>query len=628
MKKKIDNIKNQVNYSKAGKYSTYLYSYIFHINSQTNEKLLKSKQRKKLFNDFLKEDLSTRNEDEIDPYFRSNIFDEDQKQPLLIKDKNKNKNNNKKFAIKGSCSYLNKTNSKEKDIIKIRKDLMNNNYNESFNKYKYHLLHHNEIYIDSIEKKKVEPSCTKYFPKLDFVSKKIIYSIPFIKMSGRKPTILVKKINDNIERPKAYDNNNDKTNSSRVKIKDINNRSLNTFGDEKNLLISQSNSTLFDFRKENEKSNNELYSEYLPLKNRLSTSLSLNSLTKRKSHSLLNSKNIIENNNENDKSKDNKDNSKFKKDKLLMNAINKKIQINNDKYMINIKDRTNLTSYRSSLESKNNNKINFNNNKSNMCGSKSCLNLNANKLKKECKGINFKKMLSREYLNKINKHKDNFQSILSPNYSAIQPNNIMNILYVKKNKVNKQKPFIGYREDFTYDINKIYNKYNNHSSPRTFNIKKMTGRDRDDTYSPLPTFMLRMYDRNSVDSLNENSFKMNNYINGSFKDVHSSFNDKKSFNIKLQIEELKKNNIFEERNIRKLINKKIKMEFNKDKNIKMNKDNYNDRTEEKYFNKTNRNKSWKKLLGEFYKINYDNLEQSFSGDKIDRITLKSYKNSK
>jgi hypothetical protein len=239
-------------------------------------------------------------------------------------------------------------------------------------------------------------------------------------------------------------------------------------------------------------------------------------------------------------------------------------------------------------------------------------------------------MLSREYFNKINKHNDIIKTILTPNYSAIQQNNIKNVLYDKKNQVNKPKPFIGCNEDFKYDINKIYTKYNNHSSPRVFNIKKMTGRDRGDNNSPLPTFMLRMYDRNSVDSFNETSLKMNNYINGSFKHIQSSFNDKKSFNTKLQVEELNKNNIFEERNIRKLINRKIKMELEKDKNKnkKINKDNYNDRSEEKYFYNTNRNKSWKNLLGEFYKINYDNLEQSLIGDKIDGITLKSYKNSK
>ena len=631
MKKKIDNIKSQMNYSKAGKVSTYFYSYIFHINSQTNKKLLKFKKRKKLYNDILKDDISSPNEDETDPYFQDNIFDKDYKPKIII---NKNKKN-KKYAIKSSCSYLNKIKSKESEIMKIRRDLMSNNYNKSFNKYKHHLLHHNELENDSIEKKKAQPSCTRYFPKLDFVNKKIIYSIPFIKMSGRKPTILIKKIkkiNDNIKKPKTCDNNNYKAHSSRIEFKVTNNKTFNTFDDEKNQIISQSNSTLFDFRLKKEKNKNELYAEYSPLKNRLSTSLSLNSLTKRKSHSVLNSKNIIEKINENDKSKATNSKSKIQKDKFIMNVINKKIQMNNDKYMIKNKDRANLTSYRSSLKNINNNKINFKNNKSNMCGSRSCLNLKSAKLQKEYKGINFGKMLSREYLNKLNKHKDDIKTILTPNYSAIQQNNIMNVLYVKKDQVNKPKPFIGYNEDFTYDINKVYNKYNNHSSPRVFNIKKMTGRERDGNNSPLPTFMLRMYDRNSIDSLNETSLKMNNYINGSFKDIQSSFNDKKSFNTKFQVEELKRNNIFEERNIRKIINRKIKMELDKDKNInsniKMSKNNFSDRTEEKYFNKTNGNKSWKNLLGEFYKINYDNLEESLIGGKIDGITLKSYKDSK
>ncbi len=630
MKKSIDNIKNQLNYSKAGKYSTYFYSYVFNINSETNKKLLKLKKRKKLYNDILQEeDVSIPNEDEeeIDPYYQYNIFDKDYNPKLVI---NKNQKNDKEFEIKGSCSYLNKINSKENEIKKIRKDLMNNYFNKSLTKYKYHLLHHNELENDSIEKKKVQPSCTRYYPKLDFVNKKLIYSIPFFKMSGRQPTILIKKIkkiNDNVKIPKTCYNNKYKSNSSRILFKDSNHRTYNIFDDEKNQIISQSDSTLIDFglKKDNNNDNS-------PLKYRLSTSLSLNNLTKRKSHSVLNSKNIIENVNENDKTKDTNDNSKIKKEKSLINLINKKIQMNNVKYMYNIKDKTNLNSYRSSLKSLNNNKINLNNTKPNMCGSRSCLNLNSNKIKQEYKGINFRKMLSREYLDKINKHKDSVKTMLTPNYSSIQENNIINVLYIKKNQVDKSKPksFIGYNEDFTYDINKIYDKYNNHSSPRAFNIQKMTGRERGDNYSPLPTFMLRMYDRNSIDNFNETSLKMNNYINGSLKDIQSSFNDKKSFNFKLQAEELKRNSIYEGRNIRRLINRKIKMELDKDKNKNkiMKKDNYNDRTEEKYFNKTNRNKSWKNLLGEFYKINYDNLERTLIGDKIDGITLKSYKNSK
>ena len=126
MKKSIDNIKNQLNYSKAGKYSTYFYSYVFNMNSETNKKLLKLKKRKKLYNDILQEEdvsIPNEDEDEIDPYYQYNIFDKDYSPKLVI---NKNQKNDKEFEIKGSCSYLNKINSKENEpVMKYLKSVGN-----------------------------------------------------------------------------------------------------------------------------------------------------------------------------------------------------------------------------------------------------------------------------------------------------------------------------------------------------------------------------------------------------------------------------------------------------------------------------------------------------------------------
>ena len=64
--------------------------------------------------------------------------------------------------------------------------------------------------------------------------------------------------------------------------------------------------------------------------------------------------------------------------------------------------------------------------------------------------------------------------------------------------------------------------------------------------------------------------------------------------------------------------KKINFKYKEDTKI----DNNN------LFNKTLKNKSWKSLLGDFYKINLDELEKfhSFIGTKVDGITLKTYKN--
>ena len=275
--------------------------------------------------------------------------------------------------------------------------------------------------------------------------------------------------------------------------------------------------------------------------------------------------------------------------------------------------------------------------KSNLYESKSCFNLYINKLKdldnKKYKGINFEKMLSREYLDKINRNEEPIHPMITPNYSAVDPKSIMKVIYSKETYSHSPEKFHGYNGDFTYDINKIFNKYNNHISPRAFHFNKMAGRPNDSNNNILPFFMLKLFDRNSINNINEISLKMNNYSNGGFKENKSSFNDKKSFNIRLQLEELKKKdniNIMEYKNknniFKKLINKKIKFdgdnrikkdkiekEINKDKNL--------------LFNKIIKNKPWKNLLGEFYRIDFDELDKyhSFIGTKIDGITLKSYK---
>ena len=63
----------------------------------------------------------------------------------------------------------------------------------------------------------------------------------------------------------------------------------------------------------------------------------------------------------------------------------------------------------------------------------------------------------------------------------------------------------------------------------------------------------------------------------------------------------------------------------KEKKKKNNLDNSCDKKNE-LLNIIGKNKSWKKLLGEFYRIDFDKLEKynSFIGTKLDGVTLKSY----
>ena len=147
----------------------------------------------------------------------------------------------------------------------------------------------------------------------------------------------------------------------------------------------------------------------------------------------------------------------------------------------------------------------------------------------------------------------------------------------------------------------------------------MCGRFEDEK-NTLPSFMLRSYDRSSIDFLSQSSLKSNNYANRPFQDIESTFQIKKTFNRRLKLDEIKKENKIIEFNkhyLKKIANKKMR---------------YLDEKKEKKndINTLSRSSWWKKRLGEFYQKDYDeiyrNFSSSFIGSKVDGITYKSYDN--
>ena len=688
MEVKDNHFDYRYNFSKVGKFSMNKYSYLIDKTQKINEKLLKFKNRKKLFNDYFQDEhINSPKSEDFDSFFSNDdIFSNTKSNQTKVRERK-----NDEFQIKSSCSYVNKVKNRENEIFKIREKLINNNDNKTIDKFKYHLLHHNENPNDFFEKKKVAPSCTRYNPKLEYIFKKIIYSIPFKKISGRQEKSLLNMRNKNLiyNDLKSEKNKSNESFKKEIEKNETNYLDSNIHGsiNMKYQLPRQSLPNHNDFRIKNgnydlsllDKEHNPQSvfkgSKTIDNKRNLinyknlvsSTQSSLNSLTKRTTKILINNnkemkeldkiekfKNKNKYNSEENILKNEKIKYEIKRNKLKNKLINNKINEKND----DKKDNKNLDPSKNnskilsdyieflnqkkiknnslSYKSPNNNKKN---NKSNLFSSKSCFNLNINKektifIKKKYKGINFDKMLSRTYLNKINKYEEPIHPMITPNYSAIEPKSIMKVLYSKE-KINKSsEKFHGLNNEFTYDINKIFNKYNNHISPKAFDFNKMDRRRKDDKSSKLPFFMKDLSDRNSIEYLNENSLKMNNYINGKFAEVKSTFNDKKSYNIRLKLEELKKKsnvNSMEDKDItnnnddndiiKKLMNKK-KFNINKkfQKRIK------NSKEINQAFNKTFKNNSWKNLLGEFYRINYDELEKynSIIGTKVDAITLKSY----
>ena len=248
------------------------------------------------------------------------------------------------------------------------------------------------------------------------------------------------------------------------------------------------------------------------------------------------------------------------------------------------------------------------------------------------KVVNFEKMLSREYINKLKKQTKNIYGALSPKYDVIKPRCIMKVIYEKKNRSKKyiKKEFKSDYNQIVFNIDKYYNNYNNHFPPKNIFLGKITGR-RTDTI--LPTYMLDQYNRNSFNTFNEKSLKMNNFANGEFLPQKSSFNDKRTFNYKL-IDQYTGNDyetldqeihsIFRRITKYPISNKKNlgELRSNSSSNIDIERNRNNNLIQNNFMRTTK--------IPEYYQVNLDKYgKYPFScGEKIDGFTLKTIKSSK
>ena len=126
---------------------------------------------------------------------------------------------------------------------------------------------------------------------------------------------------------------------------------------------------------------------------------------------------------------------------------------------------------------------------------------------------------------------------------------------------------------------------------------------------------------------------MNNYSNGHLKELKSSFNDKKSFNYKLNEQYFDNENINNEINsIMKKINKKTiynkNTKYEKAKSLSCS--NIYDNNKFNNYKKYENINLFKTKMPEYYKVNLDKLGKYpySNGDKIDGFTLKAIKTNK
>ena len=255
--------------------------------------------------------------------------------------------------------------------------------------------------------------------------------------------------------------------------------------------------------------------------------------------------------------------------------------------------------------------------------------------------ISFSKMLSRKYIDKVRSPKnETFRQCLNPDYSYIDPKNCGDIKY-KNLKKSLTPSFNGLKGELIYNVKM---NFNNHlKSPQYVNFEKMLGRDSDIT-DEFPVFMNKLYNRHSINSMSEKSLKMNNYINGRLMKQVSTFNDRKSFNIRIKSGNISNNSKNNENNLDEsakkvnkldIYNKNLELIFKKMiiDNICGNDNNCNKLIDiKKNAELTSKiNRIYKNIVKDYYKLNFDYLEKDenfFKADAVDGITFKKINNKK
>ena len=185
-------------------------------------------------------------------------------------------------------------------------------------------------------------------------------------------------------------------------------------------------------------------------------------------------------------------------------------------------------------ETNNNNTLKQQNNKKNVKKSRpkssyAVRRLNINK-KKNIKGPDFDKIISREYYDKLQDSGASLIPFSLPNFKLVRERPLTMVTYERKHYSKKKpKEIIGITPDMYTDILKYLECTNNHTHVAPPNFDKMKARPPDDG-SPLPVYMKGAVSRGACNMTTEMSLKMNNYAEGKFLTNYTSFWPKKSHN--------------------------------------------------------------------------------------------------
>ena len=585
--------------------------------------------------------------------------------------KNKAKNQEKTEKLESNeDNEKNETNNKNipEDIHKViaKEELQKIiNSGNNFNYY-YHLLHHthNENYYIENDKNEIifgpEVNATRYHPKLEYIYKKIIYSPSFKLMYGRydkeklseklknllekkikkrkeENNIIPEKLKGNIDNKSInqnnipelfYKKNKELRKSKSLTYKKYSEENVNSSKTLKGKSEINENTTKGDYNKSGSNNNNDTLFTSNALKN-----MNYNESNTNNSNNNVNNNIVLKNAYLTVRLSNYLHGVKNHKNFRKINLINKDRFPNlfqkkggNASSLSNIykKEKEKNISPRRLNRSPNSNNSEMNIFYSTARDSSSNQSKNRNKKEKSfsLKVPNFNKMLGREYLSKLNYQEEPIHPQINPNWKAVQPKCIMKVIYshIPHNKKTVNE-FKGMGDEVTFDINKLFHKYNNHIETKSIYFNKMTGRTNNKEGSILPSYMTNLANRNSCSNFNEKSLLMNNYAEGKLKDQISSFNQQKSFNYILN---MNKNDLNNSAEIKKSENDAFyiftKMmgcntTKNKKKRILIPKQD---------FMSVSYKSNFLDGLPEFYRINLDSIQNK---NKIDGITFKSFKKS-
>ena len=412
-------------------------------------------------------------------------------------DDNLTKNNNNKTEEEKDIFTEPSTKDKileKKEILKNRKEICEPYTNKDIpEKYKYHQIHHRELHNYNLfmkENRKYFQTSTSSNAKIDGIWKRTITGPSWDMLSGRD--------NNNVKTEKIKNNKTEKKINTK---NDKNNNNKNNKNSDKTLNIENTKKKL---KKSENKSENK--SEKNPSK-------SYFNFYKKPHFGNDTNSNIITNLKKTDF------NNKFKS---IFQGLTKNKQTKRDKlptsYDLRIRKELPFTSNTTSFYTKRKYKKLDTEKKIPLL-----------QYPKKNNSIDFSKSLSREQYNFLRRDRGEMRPFFNPNYSQVESRCLTMVSYGRKKKgKSKMKIFNGIDQNLFFEPDKVINKYNNHKEVNAPNFKIMVSRPSN---GPLPSYMVKKFDRASLETITEKGLKMNGYSDVGFqKNNFSSFYPKKSFN--------------------------------------------------------------------------------------------------